>query len=501
MSAPKGVLHQVLARSLFFTITLSGCSLGKFTNVPCTSNEECRQAFYLGSVCGEGGFCEDAEAYERCTLSEPDGAFSSLSDHGDDILVGVIFDHSADAPQIQSTELAIKQVRQLPKLDDREVTMFHCTYEEDSTIDDLTINKAAAATASYLVDTLGISLIIGPATSDACQSAFDAVEDTTFISPSASAVSLTEMDGLVKSDDSPGLFWRTVSSDIVQGQAIAADMKYRNLNRLSVIYQQSSYASGLADTVLEAFEDDPSRTAHRHPFALTFERDAASQAAGLDDSQEVLFISSEGTDAVAFINGVSDNSNYDAKTIFLSDSAADIYFLDNTQDESDGVYPSIRGSRPTVPSGTVFDAFRSAYAAEFDGEDASTSVYTSFSYDAAWIGLYGMAWAIQQEGEINGTNIAKGLRQLSAGLPPDQRIAVNPSNWNSVLARFAIGEAVDLDGASGHLDFDSETEETLGSIDIWVIVEDDGDFDFEADRLCEPSAEPPPAPQVECHDI
>ena len=45
--------------------------------------------------------------------------------------------------------------------------------------------------------------------------------DAVLISPSATSEALTIIDGIQKSDDLPGLFWRTVGSDQIQAQVLA----------------------------------------------------------------------------------------------------------------------------------------------------------------------------------------------------------------------------------------------------------------------------------------
>ena len=157
--------------------------------------------------------------------------------------------------------------------------------------------------------------------------------------------------------------------------------------------------------------------------------------------------------------------------------------LDDTEEAAFHLYDQILGTRPSVPSGTIFDSFAAAYAAEYDGEDVTNFAYTAHTYDAAWLSIYGLTWAWYSSGALTGIDIARGLRQLSDGEP----IAVRPTTWNALKANFRAGMSVDVRGTSGELDFDPATEETTGPIDRWRIVEDgQGGWDFEIIDCVEP---------------
>ena len=96
--------------------------------------------------------------------------------------------------------------------------------------------------------------------------------------------------------------------------------------------------------------------------------------------------------------------------------------------------------------------------------------FTAHAYDAAWLALYGTAWAHFQEPSMSGTGVARGLRRLSEG----PAVRVEPAEWNRVKGEFEAGESVNIDGASGALDFDPATEETTAPVDVWRIVPSTG---------------------------
>ena len=114
------------------------------------------------------------------------------------------------------------------------------------------------------------------------------------------------------------------------------------------------------------------------------------------------------------------------------------------------------------------------YAAEYGDSDVSVLSYTAQAFDASWLVVMGHAWALAQRGAVSGVNIARGMRQVSAGEP----VQIRPTNWNLVKAEFSAGNSIDVEGASGQLDFD-ERGETSGPVDVWTIANSNDDFEVE----------------------
>ena len=157
--------------------------------------------------------------------------------------------------------------------------------------------------------------------------------------------------------------------------------------------------------------------------------------------------------------------------IFLADGAADIQLVEETPG-AEIFYDQVRGSRPAVKQTAIYDAFAGSYYSEY-GVDASDSIYTAYAYDAGWLALYSLAWATYQETEITGTAMAKGMRKVSDGL----ELEIRPTGWSTARAAFEEGQSLDVEGVSGSLDYDPQTEETSAPIEIWVINKARDGFD------------------------
>lgn len=436
---------------------------------PCTSGIECRDAFGFGAVCGDSGFCEDVRSNDRCQPLVPSDLFDNLSAYSNAYPIGVLFDHTADFEKIFATELALTEIRSRGDLDQHEIVSIQCDYQNDNSneIDGLIGYDAVQFGMTYLAEDLGVPLVIGPAGSDDSIAAYDIAKEsqTVLISPSASSPTLSLIDGVNKSDDDPGLFWRTVGPDDKQASALTEYILSLQYDTFAIVNQKSSYGEGFANVMTEQAQAQGG-TVYRYPYD-SIEEEAWLYATE-NEVDAVVFISSDILDVTEFVNDVSTRSSYDELQIFLPDSASKEIFFGETQLAADsGIYNRIMGSRPALPSGIVFDNFAASYMA-FTGENANSSVYSAYSYDATWIGAYGLIWAHNQGDPSKGVDIAKGLRQLSA--VEGTELDINLSSWTTVLSNFSNGTPLNVRGSSGSLDFDPDTEETENNIEIWAIT-------------------------------
>src|SRR6185503_2125345 len=88
----------------------------------------------------------------------------------------------------------------------------------------------------------------------------------------------------------------------------------------------------------------------------------------------------------------------DGVGVFLADAAYNTTLIGETFERSAALYAKVRGTRPAPAQGVLFNTFAAAYSAEYD-EDANSSGFTPHSYDAAWLVVYGVAWAKLVEGD------------------------------------------------------------------------------------------------------
>jgi branched-chain amino acid transport system substrate-binding protein len=247
------------------------------------------------------------------------------------------------------------------------------------------------------------------------------------------------------------------------------------VTRVAAIHESGAYGDGLYAVFASEFQMRGGGLPMELPYTNGGGRDAAiATAAGLD-VDEVLFISSQAPDIKAFLNTAallpgygSDDPLIAKKGLFLTDAAANEAVL-KASDTNVARFPQVRGTRQRpLDRGRdpVFAGFVSAYSGAFSGQDVGQYSYAANSYDAAWLLVYGATWALlQQGGVLNGQNIARGLRHVSSGV----RIPLDPNNWVAGREAFRAGDSINVSGASGELDYDTETEEISGDIEVWKI--------------------------------
>ena len=457
-------------------LSLLGCSLTTYDQIPCESHGTCREAFGLNWTCGDEGLCSERDPHTRCTSTWPDDLWIRPEDYRDRVLLASMFDHTTDTPEVYAVRLPVIQLEDQGGLDGTDFAVIECTYEETTSLDGLDGASAASEVSSYLVDELGVKAIIGPKTSGQTTVVYETVgdRDMVVISPSATSPALTTIDGAVKTDQDPGNLWRTAPPDSLQGLAVARGLDARGTGKVVVVYQTGPYGEGLKEVFLESYQGVASE--QEYLSASDVPDIATALPSEHPDVDTVFFISSEVAEIAEFLNAAAEGNNLQRWRniqIFLADGAAQAYVLDNTENE---LYGNILGSRPSVTQGLVYDGFAASYAATFPGRDSTDAVYTSYAFDATWLAIYGATWSHFNEGEISGLGIARGLRKVSSG----EELEIRPTNWNPVKAQFKAGNGIDVLGASGELDFDPVTEETTAPIEIWRI--DQGGTRFEVCR-------------------
>lgn len=460
-------------------LTVACSVVTKVDFTECAVSDECRGAFGLGWVCGDAGLCEEVEAVPRCKRVFPEDLFTNET-YRDAIVFGSLFDHNTedgDLKLVNAASLAIDEANASGLTDGRLYGIVHCDYQENTKIDALTSEEATVATARHLVDELGAVAIIGPGYSSLAETVFKELQkpehDPTavVISPSATSDSLTDID--VRDGDKPGLFWRTAPPDGQLGANLAGHMTSENIASATVIYTNDSYGSGLAKALQKNFAGDLQLLAFTtQDDILAHVQTVSKKTPG--DTVGVVFFASEVSQATAFLNAAKPFSFYSMSRIYFGDAAYNKPFLDGTK-EAASLYPQVRGVISGNPSGDNFDSFVSRYLAVFK-EDPTDASYSSQTYDATWLAVYGTAWAeYQRKGELTGLNLAFGLQRISdtKGVAVD----ISRDGWNVVKREFKAGHSINVTGASGDLQYDPETEETTAKVVYWKINDTGTDFE------------------------
>lgn len=450
-------------------LALLGCSLGTTGYTPCETHAECRDAFGFGAVCAEDGLCAEVDVDPRCERTFPTDVFDRPENYDGAYVLGALLNHAKNRLEIQAAELAVLHANDQGGLDGRPFALVVCDYQSSLDIDDLTVDEAAERGAGFLAETLEVPAIIGPGTSATAEIVYGvaAPAGTLTFSPSASSPYLTHIDGTEeKTDAAPGLFWRTVASDALQGKAVAQDIReVLGKTEVAVVYQRGPYGNGLLDAFVRVFQGLGGQVLAL-PYTDTVDLSNTLHDARAEPPEEVLFISSNADDVLAFLAILDTWQDWAGVGIHLTDTA-------RTQDVLDQVpvalLPRLRGTAPAAPDSPLYHAFLTAYTAAYAPDNAASAVYTAHTWDATWLAMAGVAWAVSNEDGVTGVGIARGLRRVSDTKPDP--LALGSESWTSIVGSFQDGAAVDIAGASGDLDFDPVDEETTAPVEVWSVAD------------------------------
>ena len=448
-----------------------GCSFTQTEMTACASTSDCRSAFGLGFVCSESGFCEGTEALGRCDKTYPVDLFADAIDQSGRLVMGTLMDRSsiAHVARENAAELAVRQINEAGGIDGEQLGIIFCSIEENANFDRLGREEAAIASALYLAD-IGVPAIVGPVSSNDTKAVFESLKaenkNVVLISPSATSTQLTDLEP-APTDAQPGLLWRTVASDELQGKAIAYDMTTGRggdpVESVALVYELGAYGESLAAAFSSAFAG----TTADYPFEGS--RYAQHLAAiAQTDIPEVLFISSQEAEISRFLNAAV-GAGLDDRNIFLTDgAAADSVFVNGDPQ----IYPQVRGTvhASSNEEDQTYLAFKAAFQGFFRYDPASQN-FVPHSYDAAWMAGVGMAYARAKNLPLTGTSIATGMRHVNSGDP-----FVVGSSLTTARDIFAMGQDINIVGASGALDYDLATEETTSNILVWTVGQEEGKF-------------------------
>lgn len=476
---------------------LGGCSLSVPEATPCENNDECSDRFGLTAVCTDGGYCEDAAVPRRCESTYPPDLYDNEEYRGG-LVLGALGDSSlqSERGRLQAIELAVRLSDQQGGLDGRPVGVIFCNTQEDFDGDGLKPVEASLEAAQFLTGRLELPAVIGPSSSTEAEVTYYSVvrpRSAMLISPAATSESLTGLDPLPASDASPGLFWRTAPPNLAIGNAIAEDLLARGVTSIELV-GVAGYGQSLGNTIQAALQETAPDAIDSNlriwQLGDTARRDLEIDQALQSDAEEVVFLASDAHDTIAFVEAFAAHPGSADKRAFLSETAlnADLLsanaqskFGERTPADADGPADyHIRIARFQPQTSLVYENFVQAYTAVF-GEDPGNLSFSAHAFDATWLTLLGAAWSIRDssDGRVTGEGIARGLRKLSdkeRGL----KFALEQSQWRPIQAQIAAGVTLDIEGASGQLDYDGQTEEITAEAEIAVVVASGSGFTFQS---------------------
>lgn len=321
--------------------------------------------------------------------------------------------------------------------------------------DDQTNNVAAVDAVNKLVKVDRVAAIVGATGSGQSMSVIDITTKNGVLQISSSN---TGTDFTTYPDDD--LYFRTASSDSLQGAAMAKLAHERGYKTASTIVINNPYGVGFEDVFVQAFEADGGRVLEKiryDPSQTVFDSEVEKIAASNPDF--IMMVSYPETGSLilrtAYQKGILKSIPWLLSEGLQADNLASLVGNDTS---GNYIASGLQGLAPDLAAGgAAYDAFQEKYLKEYGREPG---IYCSNSYDALAV----VALAIEQAKNATGRAIADNIRSVAN--PP----GIEVSDLGEALSLIREGKDINYQGTSGDITFD-ENGDVSGSFIIWTVAE------------------------------
>jgi branched-chain amino acid transport system substrate-binding protein len=279
------------------------------------------------------------------------------------------------------------------------------------------------------------------------------------------------------------LLWRTAPSDAIQARVITdvvtADFAGSPTARVAILYINTTYGQGLAGALRPKLDAVKGTTADGGVGASKFTVTEVQYNAADDFTTPVNLLNTFDPDLtvmVGFPPEIRDIVNLAKAKPNLSKAAGHRWlFTDSAKDPAileDGTLSELAGSVGTAPAqgdGATFPSFRDRFQVRFKADPSDFS-FTSHSYDAMYLTMLAAAWATGNGGTLSGGRMADGMLHMSAG----SASPLEPSGFSSAVNSLQSQTGIDVEGASGKLNFDPDAGAPPSRYELWTVEADAG---------------------------
>lgn len=517
IAAMRSSLVLAIARAALAggALLAAGCSLGNVGHDSCSEDGECAAAFGIGSTCG-GGYCSPPgscttghdcrEKYgggacvegfcklyvpddPACQIFEPpDLKTRPLAGDGAILVAGAIFakDDEKNQATADAARFAIREIqRSTGVANGQNIGLVVCDNggpDNAATGDERT--KLDQHALDYLAGTLGVPFVIGPgASGDALKAIARLLEKnypTVLISPSATSTELTGVQSRLDPADPYPLFWRTCPSDALQAQVLANDVIKMDMaiTSVAVVYTNDAYGLGFstelqsvlgsASTSLVAFDSGK--------LDMPGAAEAAAASVLSSGADAIVIVAVLAGDTVKLLTAMQKQS-LGSKKFFLTDGSKNAAVLldPSLPTEVKAIIANVKGTTPAAArDDATFKQFSANLAVEFPGLDPQQYSFLTHSYDATYLGAFGVVYAeAKAKGKVyDGRDVAAGIAHLEAGT----LVNISAVTWPGAKQTLVQQGEIDVEGVSGALDLDPKLGEGPAPIDVWAVSSDGASF-------------------------
>jgi branched-chain amino acid transport system substrate-binding protein len=273
------------------------------------------------------------------------------------------------------------------------------------------------------------------------------------VSPASSSPTLTQLAREGKTD---GYFFRTITSDALQGIAAAKYAMDSGLTKMALIHVNNDFGLNLAREFSAAYTKLGGVITSTTPYNENQPNYGAEVTAAMAGDPESLYLISYPVDGATVARAWISQGG--PQKFLLNDGMNSTDFITAVGAEFlEGAYGTSSGTTETASTKYFYDN----YAAVSGGIDPSAPA-ADRSYDAgAIVGL-----AVAKAGKADATAIRDAIRSVVD--PAGEVIFAGPEEFKKALALIAEGKAINYQGVIGNVQFD-EFGDISGPFRLWQI--------------------------------
>ncbi|MGP9695614.1 ABC transporter substrate-binding protein [Brachybacterium sp. AOP25-B2-12] len=313
-----------------------------------------------------------------------------------------------------------------------------------------TTTDIASSSAKSLLSS-NVSGIIAPESSAVVKTVFSQLTNAQvpFITPAATDPTLTHPN------KSNGYFFRTVPTDVLQGQALAQKIVSDGRTKVSILYMNEAYGTGLNEQIKKTLEDNGVEVVADVPFTPNSTNFNAEVSDVLSPGPDALVVIS--FDEIKSIAAALQQNKFDFNNFYGTDGNNGILGAGD---------PDITGAQFSTPGVNPEDDFRKRLDTA-NGKALSSYSYAAESYDAVTL----MALAAAQGGDTKPATIKDNLKKVSEG-------GTACTSFKECYALIEKGEDIDYNGQSGPISFNDDGDVSEASISFYKTVGPDNKTDW-----------------------
>jgi branched-chain amino acid transport system substrate-binding protein len=478
MVAKRPVSSPGLA--VFAVMLLAACTLINGGFDECTVDQQCggsrvcirRTCLPMPAQCRRDVGAFDRADSIRIAAILP---LASLIDGGADPRGGTDL---REVARLNAMELAVKDVNESAGINNRRFSLYVCNSGRQQ-------QALLVEQATWAVTQLGVPAVITSG-STATLAAFGISElidaGTMIVSPSATSAEL------IGAFAQRGTTWRVAPPDTLQAQVMVntllSEPEYSGATGIAVLYEDNPYGRGFSSILRDRL-----RTVGKNSDIFGYPKvegtviDVARLRSSLEAFHGRVDAGSATPSRATVIIGapseitpiitstaMSSTLSYDAgHRWFFSDSAKQPLLV--TQQTLPEITEAL-GTTPAQGTGIAFADFRSRYRDLF-GIEASDFSFTAHSYDAAFLIMLCAAYAARDNGAVTGPRMSEGIAKLSlpTGSDGGMSFQLKPTAWREASSELNAGRPINVEGASGQLDFDLDAGAPSSPYEIWQVTD------------------------------